>query len=299
MAHGGQRFAQKTVGCPSIAAIPSGTTSCSPTPDFLTGKPRDTESNLDDFGARYFGSRYGQWMSPDWSSSPTDVPYASMGNPQSMNLYAYVGNDPIDGQDADGHVSYLSGDGSWDGLDGFAKHEMAKASAKPASNGGISPAQKCVGWLCWLRNVFAVNGGSSVSPSGRFGALMMAGGATEYIEASTYMRQHPAAARSASAAANLALLFGTDGLSGELEAGAAASEMTAAGAQEFGMLRKAAQTKGMFGMGVADADTANSLGEAWAGGTGAAPSRHYRSFHLRTEPRFQDVSKRRAEPPGY
>ena len=215
-------------GDAAVSSTPSGTTSCSPTPDFLTGKPRDTESNLDDFGARYFGSRYGQWMSPDWSSSPTDVPYASMGNPQSMNLYAYVGDDPIDGQDADGHVSYLSGDGSWDGLDGFAKHEMDKAMSKPASNSGISPAQKCVGWLCWLRNVFTVNGGSSVSPSGQFSALMMAGGAAGYIEASTYMRQHPAVTRAATGAANLALLFGTDGLlSGELEAGAAASEMTA------------------------------------------------------------------------
>ena len=150
-----------------------------------------------------------------------------------MNLYAYVGDDPIDGQDANGHVSYLSGDGSWDGLDGFAKHEMDKAMSKPASNSGISPAQKCVGWLCWLRNVFTVNGGSSVSPSGQFSALMMAGGAAGYIEASTYMRQHPAVTRAATGAANLAFLVGTDGLGGELEAGVEAAESIEGAASEI------------------------------------------------------------------
>ncbi len=45
-------------------------------------------------------------MSPDWSASPTGVPYATITNPQSLNLYAYVGNDPIDGQDPDGHARY-------------------------------------------------------------------------------------------------------------------------------------------------------------------------------------------------
>ena len=177
-----------------------------------------------------------------------------------MNLYAYVGDDPIDGQDADGHVSYLSGDGSWDGLDGFAKHEMDKAMSKPASNSGISPAQKCVGWLCWLRNVFTVNGGSSVSPSGQFSALMMAGGAAGYIEASTYMRQHPAAAHSASAAANLALLFGTDGLSGELEAGAAAAEGIEAAAGRTAAEAAADASRAVkFGAGKSATKWANQL----------------------------------------
>jgi len=30
-----------------------------------TGKERDTESGLDYFGARYYGSNMGRWMSPD------------------------------------------------------------------------------------------------------------------------------------------------------------------------------------------------------------------------------------------
>jgi len=77
--------------------------SCEVSPEFLTGKPRDTESNLDDFGARYFSSQWGRWMSADWTASPSAVPYATITNPQSLNLYAYVGNDPVDGMDPDGH----------------------------------------------------------------------------------------------------------------------------------------------------------------------------------------------------
>jgi RHS repeat-associated protein len=67
-------------------------------PDFLTGKPRDGESGLDDFGARYLSSQWGRWMSADWTAGASAVPYATLTNPQSLNLYAYVGNDPVDGR---------------------------------------------------------------------------------------------------------------------------------------------------------------------------------------------------------
>jgi RHS repeat-associated protein len=50
-----------------------------------TGKERDAESGLDYFGARYYGSTMGRFMSPDWSSSPTATPYANLQNPQSLN----------------------------------------------------------------------------------------------------------------------------------------------------------------------------------------------------------------------
>jgi RHS repeat-associated protein len=39
----------------------------------FTGKERDAESGLDYFGARYYGSSMGRWMSPDWSSAPSAV----------------------------------------------------------------------------------------------------------------------------------------------------------------------------------------------------------------------------------
>ena len=42
-------------------------------------------------------------MIPDWAAKPTDVPYASFGNPQSLNLYNYVNNNPTTTRDPDGH----------------------------------------------------------------------------------------------------------------------------------------------------------------------------------------------------
>jgi len=69
-----------------------------------TGKERDTESGNDYFGARYYSSAMGRFMSPDWSAKAEPVPYAKLDNPQSLNLYAYVGNNPLSRFDADGHI---------------------------------------------------------------------------------------------------------------------------------------------------------------------------------------------------
>jgi RHS repeat-associated protein len=74
-----------------------------PSPQHFTGKMRDPETGLDYFGARYYSSGTARWMLPDWSAVPEAVPYADMSNPQSLNLYTYVGNNPINGVDADGH----------------------------------------------------------------------------------------------------------------------------------------------------------------------------------------------------
>ncbi len=69
----------------------------------FTGKERDAETGLDYFGARYYGSNMGRWMSPDWSAAAVPVPYADMTDPQSLNLYGYVRNNPIVKVDLDGH----------------------------------------------------------------------------------------------------------------------------------------------------------------------------------------------------
>jgi RHS repeat-associated protein len=45
----------------------------------FTGKERDTESGLDMFGARYYGSGLGRFMTPDWAAKATAVPYAMFG----------------------------------------------------------------------------------------------------------------------------------------------------------------------------------------------------------------------------
>ena len=71
----------------------------------FTGKERDQETGLDYFGARYFASPQGRWTSPDWSAEPEPVPYAKLGDPQTLNLYAYVRNDPLFLRDLEGHCN--------------------------------------------------------------------------------------------------------------------------------------------------------------------------------------------------
>jgi RHS repeat-associated protein len=68
----------------------------------FTGKERD-ETGLDEFGARYYSSAMGRFMTADWGAIPMAVPYAVLGNPQTLNLYSYVENNPATGTDPDGH----------------------------------------------------------------------------------------------------------------------------------------------------------------------------------------------------
>jgi len=75
------------------------------TPLNFTGQYHDFESNLDYFGARYYSNSQGRFMSPDWSASPEPVPYGELGNPQSLNLYSYVKNNPLNATDLDGHCT--------------------------------------------------------------------------------------------------------------------------------------------------------------------------------------------------
>lgn len=67
------------------------------------GKERDPESGLDNFGARFSSSNVGRFMSPDWANSPEPVPYSKLSSPQSLNLYAFAGNNPESAPDLDGH----------------------------------------------------------------------------------------------------------------------------------------------------------------------------------------------------
>jgi len=74
-------------------------------PSRSTGKERDAESGNDYFGARYYASSMGRFMSPDWSAKEEPVPYAKLDDPQTLNLYAYVRNNPLTNVDKDGHCA--------------------------------------------------------------------------------------------------------------------------------------------------------------------------------------------------
>jgi len=56
----------------------------------FTGKERDSESGLDNFGARYNSSSFGRFMTPD-----PDNAGARLEAPQSWNAYSYVLNNPL------------------------------------------------------------------------------------------------------------------------------------------------------------------------------------------------------------
>jgi RHS repeat-associated protein len=56
-----------------------------------TGKERDSESGNDYFGARYFGSNIGRFLSPD----PAGPWVADVSDPQSWNFYVYGRNNPL------------------------------------------------------------------------------------------------------------------------------------------------------------------------------------------------------------
>ncbi len=64
----------------------------------FTGKERDTETGLDYFLARYYSSTAGRFTSPDSLAG-------SLPNPQSLNLYSYTLNNPVNLTDPTGHVA--------------------------------------------------------------------------------------------------------------------------------------------------------------------------------------------------
>ncbi len=94
---------QTCTSLPFGDALNCGNSTQYPTEHHFTGKERDTESGNDYFGARYYASNVGRFMSPDWSAKIEPVPYSKLDDPQSLNLYSYVRNNPLSHDDPDGH----------------------------------------------------------------------------------------------------------------------------------------------------------------------------------------------------
>jgi RHS repeat-associated protein len=64
----------------------------------FTGKIRDNESGNDYFKYRYLASSMGRWLAPD----PSGLSHVNLADPQQLNLYDYVGNNPLTRIDLEG-----------------------------------------------------------------------------------------------------------------------------------------------------------------------------------------------------
>jgi RHS repeat-associated protein len=83
-------------------------------PGLFTGNDRDSVSisDLDYFGARFYSSTMGRFVSPD----PSGLSFADPTNPQSLNLYSYAQNNPLTNTDPTG-LQCVWDDGSFDSYD--------------------------------------------------------------------------------------------------------------------------------------------------------------------------------------
>ena len=79
----------------------------------FTGKERDTESQLDYFGARYFGGAAGRFTSAD---APLVDQFAA--DPGSWNLYTYTRNNPLRFIDPTGRTCVANADGTYSDVEG-------------------------------------------------------------------------------------------------------------------------------------------------------------------------------------
>lgn len=118
----------------------------------------------DYFGARYYDSSLGRFLTPDWSAAPEVVPYANLANPQSLNLYSYALNNPTTATDPDGHLcifghSFLSSIGG----------SCGKTAPAPVKEGGpdSSLAGGLEAGLLGIRDAFTGKIPANASPDER------------------------------------------------------------------------------------------------------------------------------------
>jgi RHS repeat-associated protein len=117
----------------------------------FTGKRRDTESQLDYFGARPYSNVLGRFASPD-------EPLIDQNefNPQSWNLYSYVRNSPLNAIDPDGRAVLVCFRGSngnscgWVSDDDYKKAREADGQHGINAPGGDKPNGDvtCGGQVC-------------------------------------------------------------------------------------------------------------------------------------------------------
>jgi RHS repeat-associated protein len=150
--------------CNSTGSYPAGSPDLQPTK--FTGKERDSETGLDYFGARYMSSAQGRFTSPDSAADEilsVPIPYADLQNPQSLNLYSYVQNNPLRYTDPDGHDYHVCVDNNSGGGqncvnltdDQYAKlYNQQNGKQGIGLPGGLAGNITCGGQVCGSASYF-------------------------------------------------------------------------------------------------------------------------------------------------
>jgi RHS repeat-associated protein len=106
----------------------------------FTGKERDAESGLDNFGARYMASTMARFMTPD----PIHIMKEKLIDPQQWNGYAYVRNNPLRFTDPTG--LYLVNCGSDDKKCNKSADKFEKQRQKDLKSKDIKVRNAAAAW---------------------------------------------------------------------------------------------------------------------------------------------------------
>src|SRR5581483_6481373 len=98
----------------------------------FTGKECDSESGLDYFGARYYGSSMGRFTSAD----PKMISWKRMVDPQQWNMYQYGRNNPITMIDPDGREVKIATQELQKSFDHLMKSEKFRNAVAPYQGKG-------------------------------------------------------------------------------------------------------------------------------------------------------------------
>jgi hypothetical protein len=124
-------------------------------------------------------------MTPDWAAKPVTVPYASFGDPQTLNLYTYVENGPVNRVDADGHRDYAQSNSGNPCYDTASAECAASQNAQKAGQAAAKTAQNQVQTLVDAQNAAMAN--SKYAPN------TPTAGTTHCSEAACDIAQHTGA----------------------------------------------------------------------------------------------------------
>jgi RHS repeat-associated protein len=225
----------------------------------FTGKQWDTESGLNYFGARFYSSSLGRWLTPDWAEKPTAVPYADYENPQSLNLYGFVVDNPLGRIDTNGHGQIdikAAATGLMNKISTVVDHAEAFAAAHPqatqivkgvveASAGvaGVAASAAAAGGTDGLAAPLAIIGAQSSTALFVKGVADIMGGATN--------TDVSAGKQALDAVANPGGLATSIVTGGDLQAGATASAITDLAAAGAGASSLSTGTAAESGLNIA------------------------------------------------